>query len=51
MQHSMMIFKCRQSEVLNKLILVSNTAFAAHFNYQPISIDDPAIKQSNYKFE
>lgn len=38
-------------EELKGLILVANNAFASHFNWEPISIDDPGMQQSNYKFE
>lgn len=38
-------------EEVNELIMVANSAFASHFNYEPMSIDDPSTQQSNYKFE
>lgn len=38
-------------EEINDLIQIANEAFASHFNYEPLSIDDPTMQQSNHKIE
>ena len=38
-------------EEVQGYIQVFNEAFASHFNYEPLIIDDPAVQHGNYKVE